>query len=95
MVPELTPVNNRALVSGIATAFNWMVAFVVTSTFEPLQNLIQPYGAYLVFMSFTVIGVAVLLGKQKISNFIMFIQNDPQLIIVRFSFSLPARNRRP
>ena len=64
MVPELTPANNRAAISGVATAFNWTVAFVVTFSFEPLQEMIKPYGAYLVFMSFTVIGVAILLGKQ-------------------------------
>jgi len=61
MVPELTPSNNRAFISGVATAFNWSIAFLVTKFFEPLQGAIHEYGAYFVFMTHTIIGVAVLL----------------------------------
>lgn len=78
MVPELTPAHNRAAISGVATAFNWSVAFVVTFFFEPLQESIRPYGAYLVFMSFMVIGVAMLLGEHffnKLKNFKFKLKN--------------------
>lgn len=65
MVPELTPVNNRATISGIAVATNWFIAFVVTFCFEPMKNAIHDYGAYFVFMLHTVIGVAILLSEYR------------------------------
>lgn len=34
MVPELTPANHRTAISGIATAFNWFIAFLVSRIFR-------------------------------------------------------------
>lgn len=61
MVPELTPANHRSFISGVATAFNWSIAFIVTKYFEPLALAIGDYGTYFCFMANTIVGVALLL----------------------------------
>lgn len=58
MIPELTPQFARPLTCGVATAFNWFCAFIVTLYFEALQNAIKPYGAFWMFACIVATGYA-------------------------------------
>ena len=49
MMGELTPLQTRGILSGIATAVNWTFATIVTVSFDPYEKVVKPYGAWWTF----------------------------------------------
>lgn len=54
---EILPAKVRGTCSGLATAVNWSVSFLVTKFFTDLQNLIKPYGVFFLFSGTNFFGV--------------------------------------
>lgn len=49
MMGELTPLQTRGILSGIATAVNWTFATIVTASFDPYEKVVKAYGAWWTF----------------------------------------------
>ena len=55
---ELLPVRAKSLAGGLATASNWLFAFVTTKEFEDLEAAVNSYGAFWIFAGVCAVGVA-------------------------------------
>ena len=68
MMTELAPLQVRGIMSGIATALNWLFAFIITSAFDPYKSKVQAYGAWWTFCGISVLSIVftiVLLPETK------------------------------
>lgn len=57
MMGELFPLKVRGILSGVATAVNWLFAFIITMAFGQYQEAVQPYGGWWSFTILTLIGI--------------------------------------
>ena len=57
MMGELFPMKVRGVLSGVATAINWLFAFVITMLFSDYQTLVQPFGGWWTFTVFLLLGI--------------------------------------
>ena len=55
---EVLPLRAKSVAGGIATASNWLFAFLTTKEFEDLELAIHSYGAFWLFAFICLIGVA-------------------------------------
>ncbi|XP_003746110.1 facilitated trehalose transporter Tret1 [Galendromus occidentalis] len=61
MMGELLPVRARGAGTGIATAFNWFCAFLVTFIFPDVSKSPGPHYAFAFFAVITVLGIAMVI----------------------------------
>ena len=54
---EVLPVRAKSLGGGIATASNWLFAFLTTKEFEDLESLLDEFGAFWLFAGISLVGV--------------------------------------
>uniref|UniRef100_T1JHA6 Major facilitator superfamily (MFS) profile domain-containing protein n=1 Tax=Strigamia maritima TaxID=126957 RepID=T1JHA6_STRMM len=54
---ELFPVKARSFASSVATATSWLVSFVITKTFQDLQDVIQQYGVFWLYGSVSFLAI--------------------------------------
>lgn len=54
---EVLPVRAKSLAGGIATACNWLVAFLTTKEFEDLEWALNEFGAFWLFAGISLAGV--------------------------------------
>jgi len=54
---EILPVKAKGLGGGIATAFNWFIAFLTTKEFEDLEIAIDRFSVFWLFAGITLLGV--------------------------------------
>ncbi len=57
MIAEMTPINARSMISAIATAFNWMCAFLITKNFESLKDALTKHGTFFSFAAFCLFSI--------------------------------------
>ena len=57
MMGELFPQKVRGILSGVATAVNWLFAFIITMFFTDYQTHAQPYGGWWTFMVFILLSI--------------------------------------
>lgn len=57
MIAEITPISARSMISAVATAFNWLSAFIIVKNFEWLQEVITKHGTFFLFAAFCVLSV--------------------------------------
>jgi len=58
---EVLPVRAKGLAGGLATASNWLFAFLTTKEFEDLESAIDSFGAFWLFAGVCLAGVAFVL----------------------------------
>jgi len=54
---EVLPVRAKSLGGGIATASNWLFAFITTKEFEDLESVLDEFGAFWLFAGISLVGV--------------------------------------
>lgn len=54
---EVLPVRAKSLGGGLATASNWLFAFLTTKEFEDLELAIHSFGAFWLFAGISLLGV--------------------------------------
>ena len=57
MMGELFPQKVRGILSGVATAVNWLFAFIITMLFTDYQKYVQPFGGWWTFMIFILLSI--------------------------------------
>ena len=57
MMGELFPQKVRGILSGVATAVNWLFAFVITMAFTNYQEVVRPYGGWWTFSVFILLSI--------------------------------------
>ncbi len=57
IMSEIFPGRARGYASGIATASNWLMAFLVTKEFEDMKNAMNEYGVFWMFAGISLTGV--------------------------------------
>lgn len=57
MMGELTPLQTRGILSGIATAVNWSFSTIVTVGFDPYKSVVKPYGAWWTFGAISALSI--------------------------------------
>ena len=57
MVAEITPITSRSATSAIATAFNWLGAFLITKNFELLKDAITKHGTFFLFSGISLLSI--------------------------------------
>lgn len=57
MMSEVFPSHARGVASSITTAFNWLLAFIVTKTFVNMQTSLKSYGVFWFYGIITALGI--------------------------------------
>ena len=57
MIAEMTPMEFRGVIASVATAVNWLSAFIITHNFQSLQTATSPQFAFFFFAVFCVASV--------------------------------------